>query len=407
VRSAVTFTPDAKNLFSAGIYRGYRSQSRRADIIYNNTKTDLSSGDIIGRITYFNSNIARKSGGITLGNVDYTHTFTNKSSLTVSGLVEKADMDGLTTNLNLREPDRLTVLQSTRNPSENPLTAYRLKADYTTNLGKGKMEAGYQYRNQSQKGNFQYLNSEGGSFIIVPAFSSNTKVINHIHSVYGQYTAKVGKLDYIGGLRYEYATRAFTAGDQNTRNLNLSNLFPSLNLQYQASKSLRAKAGYSKRVQRSTNNELNPFPEREHSETLESGDPDILPEFIDLTELGVINDFEKGSVFATLYNQRIKNVVNRVNSVYNDTILNRIYTNAGLATSWGLEAGINLNMTKWWQFYAGGNVYRYAIKGSLFDNNLKVNTSSLIFSINGNSTFRLSPTLQLHWLPMFLYLFLS
>jgi ferric enterobactin receptor len=33
-----------------------------------------------------------------------------------------------------------------------------------------------------------------------------------------------------------------------------------------------------------------------------------------------------------LYNQRIKNVVNRVNSVYNDTIVNRIYTNAGLAT---------------------------------------------------------------------------
>src|SRR3546814_1397706 len=49
----------------------------------------------------------------------------------------------------------------------------------------------------------------------------------------------------------------------------------------------RVKAAYSRRVQRSTNNELNPYPEREHSETLEQGDPDILPEFIGLTELGM------------------------------------------------------------------------------------------------------------------------
>lgn len=397
IRSAVSFTPNAKNVFSAGFYRGYRSQSRRADLVYNNTKTDLASGDVLGRITYFNSNVARKSGGVTLGNLDYTHTFTNKSFAVVSGLFEQGNLNGLTTNLNLTDPDRQTILQSTRNPGKNPLTAFRIRTDYTIAIGKGKFETGYQYRNQVQKGNFQYLNLdlESGSFVVVPEFSSSTKMVNQIHSVYGQYSAKTGKLDYIGGLRYEYAARAFTAGSENTRNLNLSNLFPTLNLQYLVSKSFRAKAGYSKRVQRSTNNELNPFPEREHSETLESGDPNILPEFIDLTEVGVVKDFGKGSVFATLYNQRIKNVVNRVNSVYNDTILNRIYTNAGLATSWGIEAGTTLSLTKWWQFYGGGNVYHYKIKGSLFDNRVNVNTSSLVYSINGNTTFKLSPSFQL------------
>lgn len=395
LRSAVSYSPNSKNTFSAGIYTGYRSQSRRADILYNNTKTDLTTRAVIGRINYFNSNIARKSAGITLGNLDYTHTFTNKSLLTVSGLFEKANLNGLTTNNNLAEPGRQAILQSSRNPSENPLTAYRVKGDYTTTLWNGKLETGYQYRNQVQKGNFQYLYLEGGSFVIIPAFSSTTKVSNHIHSVYGQYGAKAGKLEYTGGLRYEYAQRAFTAGNEVTRELNLSNLFPTLNLQYLVSKSLRFKAGYSKRVQRSTNNELNPFPEREHSETLESGDPDILPEFIDLTELGAIKEFEKGSIFATLYNQRIKNVVNRVNSVYNDTILNRIYTNAGLATSWGLEAGTTLNFAKWWQFYAGGNLYHYKIKGSLFDRDVLVNTASWIYSINANTTFKLSETLQL------------
>jgi len=398
-RASVSFTADPSNVISAGFYKGYRFQSRRADLVYNNTKTDLETGRNVGRITYFNSNIAEKTADVTSANLDYLRRFGNKSELTLSGLVESAELDGLTTNINLSEPGRMRTLQSTRNPSENPLTAFRLQADYVVPIGKGKLETGYQYRNQVQKGVFQYLdqNLETGEFLLVPQFSSRTRLLNHIHSVYGQYSGKSGKLDYSGGLRYEYATRRFTAEGTPARNLDLSNFFPSAQLQYQFSKGWRGKAGYTRRVQRTTNNELNPFPEREHSETLESGDPEIRPEFIGQAELGMVKEFEKGSVFLTVYNQRIKNVVNRVNSVYNDTIVNRIYTNAGLAASWGVEVGGNANLTKWWQLYAGGNVYRYAIEGGLFRNTVVVNTSSVVYSVNANTTFKLSPGLQVQW----------
>jgi ferric enterobactin receptor len=399
VRASVSFTADPSNVVSAGFYKGYRFQSRRADLVYNNTKINLETGQNLGRITYFNSNIAQKTADVMSGNLDYLHRFANKSELTLSGLIESADLDGLTTNINLSEPARARTLQSTRNPGENPLNAFRLQADYVVQIGKGKLETGYQYRNQVQKGVFQYLdqNLETGEFVLVPQFSSRTRLVNHIHSVYSQYGGKSGKLEYSGGLRYEYATRQFTAEGTDKRNLDLSNFFPSAQLQYQFSKSWRGKAGYTRRVQRTTNNELNPFPEREHSETLESGDPDILPEFIGQAELGVVKEFEKGSAFATLYNQRIKNVVNRVNSVYNDSIINRIYTNAGLATSWGVEVGGNANLTKWWQLYAGANLYRYAIEGGLFRNTVAVNTSGVVYSFNANTTFRIAPALQVQW----------
>jgi len=403
-RAAVSFNADPSNVISAGFYKGYRFQSRRADLVYNNTKTNLETGQNVGRITYFNSNVAQKTADVMSGNLDYLHRFANKSELTLSGLIESADLDGLTTNINLTEPGRTRTLQSTRNPSENPLNAFRLQADYVVPIGKGKLETGYQYRNQLQKGMFRYLdqNLETGEYVLVPEFSSRTRLENHIHSVYGQYGGKSGKLEYSGGLRYEYATRQFTAEGTATRNLDLSNFFPSAQLQYQFSKSLRGKAGYTRRVQRTTNNELNPFPEREHSETLESGDPDILPEFIGQAEAGVVKEFEKGSAFVTLYNQRIKNVVNRVNSVYNDSIVNRIYTNAGLATSWGVELGGNANLTKWWQLYAGANVYRYAIDGSLFRSSgaaqaVVVNTSRVVYSFNANTTFKIAPALQVQW----------
>ncbi|WP_262511700.1 outer membrane beta-barrel family protein [Echinicola strongylocentroti] len=91
--------------------------------------------------------------------------------------------------------------------------------------------------------------------------------------------------------------------------------FPSASLQYQVNDELTLKAAYTKRVQRTTTFKMTPFPEREHSETLEQGDPTLLPEFIDLVELGVIKDFGDNSFYATAYYNDIKNLVNRVNTI--------------------------------------------------------------------------------------------
>ena len=68
----------------------------------------------------------------------------------------------------------------------------------------------------------------------------------------------------------------------------------------------------------------------------------------------------------TAYYQGINNVVNRVNRVYADTIISRIYTNAGKARMFGIETGLDVKPASWWKVYLGGNLYDYAIKGSLF-----------------------------------------
>ena len=198
-------------------------------------------------------------------------------------------------------------------------------------------------------------------------------------------------------MRYEYAIRnlSISANTQDL-NLNLSNVFPSATILYQINDNWQAKGGYSRRIQRSTGNELNPLAEREHSETLEHGDPNLLPEFIGISELGFVHQ-KSGSLSATFYHQGIQNAVNRVNSVYADTILNRIYTNAGNARWIGFEAGLDIKPLDWWKIYLGGNVYDYRIKGSLFNNSVDVNNSSLVYSINANTNFKLSKTTNLQW----------
>ncbi|MEO6521158.1 MAG: outer membrane beta-barrel family protein [Mucilaginibacter sp.] len=392
-RANVTYAPDKNDAITAGFYHGSRTQYRIANLVYNNTKTDINIGKNIGKTTYYNSNLVKRQGDFTLGNLDYIHTFSDKSTIALSGLLEYDELDGFTHNRNLNYPDTNTLQQYTANTNTNPLHGYRFQADYAVNLGQGKLEAGYQIKYQKQNGSFLTQLQSLASGPLVDQSYNVTDVTNTVQGLYAQYSAKAGNLQYTGGLRYEYATRCFSANQsQGLYNLYLSNLFPSANLLYTLKDGLKLKAGYSTRVQRTNFNELNPYPEREHSETQELGDPNLLPEFVNLYELGAIKAVKNGSVFATLYHQDIKNAINRVNKVLTDTILYRIYTNAGNASLWGVEFGSDVKLAKWWQLYVGANIYNYNITGNLFGNAVAVNNSSWNYSVNGNTTITFDPT---------------
>lgn len=392
LRTNISYTPNKSNAFSIGFFASKKYQQRRADIVYSNSTADLTSGVTLKQLTYFNSNLQNKEGKFVLGSFDYTHTFKNNSKLSTSVIYENANLYGNTINKNLDYPNKIAIFQFVTNPYSNPINGYRLKLDYNTTIGKGKLETGYQFRRDKQDGKFDYTVTPNTNQPDSSKFRGTAKSNNQINSVYTQYSKKVSKLQYTAGLRYEYATREVNlSSDINPHQLNLSNLFPSANLLYTVNNEWNIKAGYSKRVQRNNNFELNPIPEREHSETLEQGDPDLLPQFIDLIELGVNHTFKKGSFFAIMYYQNIKNPVQRVNSVYADTILNRLFTNAEKARLIGLEFGTTIKANKWLTTYLGANIYNYKISGALnvLGTSLIVSNANWVYSINMNSTFDL------------------
>ena len=397
-RLSMNYSANPNNSFSAGLFASHRFQSRLADLLYNNSTTDLTTGALLKILRYFNSNLQSKEGNFSLANVDYAHIFSNKSTLTASALFENADLYGNTRNRNLHYPDVADTIQYVFNPYRNPITGYRFKIDYAANIGKGKLESGAQFRYDFQEGRFEYFVTPVVSQPDVARFRGNSKSKNRISSLYTQYSGGGQKLAYNIGLRYEYAARTVNLSYDSTPHiLNLSNLFPSASFQYSSDHGWQFKGGFSKRVQRTTNFELNPIPEREHSETLEQGDPDLLPEFVNLFETGLVKTFSSGSFFTTLYYQKVKNPIQRVNSVYADSILNRVFTNADAARSIGLEIGTNLQPAKWWNVYIGSNIYNYRIKGTLkiVGASSYVSSGSWAYSINVNSNFKLNATWNL------------
>ena len=290
-------------------------------------------------------------------------------------------------------PNTSEILKLQLNDNNNPLDGIRFQMDYSKKIKELTWESGYQYRYLKHPGDFDYFDRDlvNNTWVENPLFTNSIELTRKIHSVYSQLSGKSGPWQYSGGLRLEHFDRKVTIERPDaTYLLDKLNLFPSLNISYDLGNNLLAKGGYSRRIQRTTTFKMTPFPEREHSETLEQGDAELLPEYIDVVELGMVKNWKDNSVFGNIYYRKIENVINRVNTIFNDTILNRVYTNVGEANVLGLELGTTVYPTDAWRIYFGGNIYSYGIEGSLFGDG--INTSNTVYSINANSTVNISPT---------------
>ena len=390
-----------RNNFNLGFYAGVRDKLRTADILYNNSKYAPDGSTIIEDYQYFNENDRTRKGDFVLGSFDYVHSFKSGAKLTNSFLYEYTFLGGPTTNLNLgysnNQIQRNNILQEEYNTNDNPLNGIRYQLDYEFKASKlGKFEVGYQFRYLDHQGDFEYI-SDGE---IVPAFTSNIDLKRTIHAAYGQLTGKKDKWDYGVGLRTEYMDRVLSVDGEidslnGTFSFDFVKLFPSLRLQYDLGNGLSAKIGYSKRVERTTSFKMNPFREREHSETLEQGDKDLKPEFINAVEAGISKKRSKSTYTTTIYYRHVNNLINRVNKVFNDTILDRIYSNVGVGSTWGMEVSAELKPTKWLNLYTGANLYNQHIKGS-FDG-VPLDNNSWIYSINNNTTFKLCATTSIQF----------
>lgn len=396
------YTPDSANSISVGFFAGRKSQRRLAALQYYNTTSVLTTGELLRESPYYNDNLQTKEAEFALANIDYTHKFSAISSIAVSVLYEKDKFYGYDRNLNLESnKPGAGLIQLVNNPYNKPLNGLRLKLDYTASIGRQKLETGYQFRQDKQDGAYGY------SIIPVPPqpdyerFIGTANSTTAIHAIYSQLSGKNERLDYIGGLRYEYSQRELNIryynSNQPLNRLVLANLFPSGSLMYNLNKRSKLKAAYSRRIQRTSNAQLNPIAEREHSESLEQGDPNVLPEFINLAELGLIRSFRKASAFATVYFQGVNHPIQRVNSVYNDSILNRLFTNAGKSASFGLELGSNFQVSDRWAAYLGANTYYFTIKGDLTILGITTNifNQGWVYSFNANTDYRIGKTWKL------------
>jgi outer membrane receptor protein involved in Fe transport len=164
-----------------------------------------------------------------------------------------------------------------------------VKLDYKRRLGdESTLNLGYQ--GNFTRSDFDYSGERGPSFGALLPVAGLTNSFDYdqiIHAVFGTFLFPVGKLDVQAGLRLEQVE---TDLDQITDGVRFENdyfrIYPTLHLGYDLSKTDQLKASYSRRIQRPSPQELNPYTFYIDPQNLRRGNPALKPEVTDSVELG-------------------------------------------------------------------------------------------------------------------------
>ena len=182
----------------------------------------------------------------------------------------------------------------------NPRSQYRYQLDYVSPVGAdGMFEAGIQGRYEQKTADYQYSNFDP----LTSTWVDDTDQMNksdfyrNIQAAYGTFADKFWGFNYKLGLRMEYTDRLL---DQNTTEdkykVNRFDYFPSAYLTKELNKKQQIQMSYSRRINRPSNRNLNPFPNYMDPLNVRLGNPALEPEYVDSYELNFQNRFKKSFI---------------------------------------------------------------------------------------------------------------
>ena len=225
----------------------------------------------------------------------------------------------------------------------------------------GRIEAGYKVALRDMAMRYDYSNYDysTGKFVSQEDLANHYDYTDQLYAVYGLYGGALGKLKYQAGLRFEqvYTISRVALIDSNF-NSSYSSFYPSLHFQYDLGKQRELQFSYSRRVERPSPRELNPYIDFSDSARIETGNPALKPEFSTSFEMGVEQYWKSSSLSASVFYNHTKDVVEDISRVIGDGITLTMPMNINTKTSYGMEVIGTLNPTKWSKLNANFSVFR-------------------------------------------------
>ncbi len=223
------------------------------------------------------------------------------------------------------------------------------RIDYKRPLGKdGKLNLGYEGDFNMAEFDFRGMRGPAADALVpVPSLTNRFDLDQAVHAFYATYQVDPGTFDAQIGLRAEQVVLDI---DQLTDRVRVRrdyfHFYPTLHLGYELSSNEQLRASYSRRIQRPSGQDLNPYTIYLDPLNLRRGNPFLRPEVTDSFEAAWQR--RKGGTFQSLtafYRTARDGVTDVVQDLGNNVFLN---TRANLATAEraGVEAVANGRLSK-------------------------------------------------------------
>jgi outer membrane receptor protein involved in Fe transport len=285
----------------------------------------------------------------------------------------------------------LNTLLSAMRTEENMLRHdFRLKSDYERKIGeKGKFEAGYQIRMESDDKEFVVSDFDelADTWVHSDTMSADLTFKRNIYALYSTYGNQYKKIGYKVGLRAETTDRLTVTDGEESSKIQGFHLFPSVHLSRDLGKTQQVMLSYSRRVRRPGGWELSPFPMYISSTFMRYGNPDLQPEFISNFDLSYQKRIKSSFVSVEGYYRTAQNKITRINMVEKSGLSVMTFDNLERDIATGVELMGNFNFSKWLNYTISGSVYYYELIGE--SETQSYDNSSVNYDFRNNLTFRI------------------
>lgn len=394
IKAGIEFSPDKHDVLSLELkYRnwGYE-RTKRLDI----NEWNIPGSDTLASINFENRN---PNGDIFTLKSFYKRIFEQKGHQIIASF--SYDYQNGTENpiSELKSPEG-EILDGKKNFETGTANLFRLKIDYDLPIGEnGKFEAGLQSRFELYHDNtgLQVYNVQESEYQIQPGFTQETDYLRNIHSFYALYGSEINQFGYQFGVRGEFTDRNIeNSSHSDPFTFNKIDFFPSLHLSYDFKKKNQLYASYSRRIDRPRSTWLEPFLTWENAFNLSTGNPDLIPEYVDSYELGYLKKFDKNLISVESYYRVSHNKIENIFGVIKENVMLDTRENVGQDFSLGIEFTFSYRLFKWWDFDLIGNFFNYRVEGQLLGEDFSNETNSWSSRFNNSFTIYKSLMVQIN-----------
>jgi outer membrane receptor protein involved in Fe transport len=257
-------------------------------------------------------------------------------------------------------PDGNPMLQ--QNIAHNTNKALTVQGNYIYPMKEdGRIEAGYKaaFRDMAMHYDYSNFNDSTGKWINLEDMKNHYDYTDKLLAVYGLYGNSYGNLSYQAGLRFEQVyTKSKVAITHTSYNSSYSSFYPSFHTQYDLGKETELQFSYSRRVERPSPRELNPYIDYSDSLNIEKGNPALKPEFSNSLELGIEKFWKSSSFSASIFYDHTKGGVEDISHLQENGVTITMPMNINTNTSYGTEFMATSNPYKWIKINANISFFR-------------------------------------------------
>ncbi|RBW55306.1 TonB-dependent receptor [Tenacibaculum sp. E3R01] len=199
---------------------------------------------------------------------------------------------------------------------------------------------------------------------LIDSLDNLLKYNERIYGAYIQYGNRKNKLQYLVGLRAEYANTGSTDRKNKFKTAkSYTDLFPTAHLTYNFNKRANMQLSYSRRIRRPSFWHLNPFGGISDRRNIRVGNPDLNPMYTNSFELGVLKRWNKFTFNPSIYYQRTTNVFETLIIPNTTGALISKPINSGTENRFGAELALRYSPYKWWRLSSEFNYYSFDQRG--------------------------------------------